>query len=452
MAIHVAKYYIIFSLFAGLILCIFPKNVSAQSCGILKETINELVLPKLGTYSLWDLVNGLENMDESFHDVLMLNERDVILAGEQKNRLLVRPYIVKMNRRGRVLWSWMDKNQLGLSRPISIKQLVAKKDGFLAVGQIYKDKLPHAIWVGHFNENGKKTKEHIFAEKSRQLTYAGLTKSPDKKGWLLGVTENHISKEETLNRPHAKFILLDQNFKRKLSRSFLPGPANRIFAVEKYKTKANEMFYIAVGEINDGYDRSAGLVLRLDEQANIVWQKTYPRGEALRFRDVAITEDQGVIVVGEADPIGEQMPLAAVAMKLSTLNGDEIWQRYYKREDMSYSVQDVFTVPDNRSFLLLHGETDKSSDIQPHARVIMLNPRGQIMGRAVSYTAGKEVTPHVMKMGKSERLIIAGRTTKDVSDEDDANKRKKLTKQGWFIVGEAIGLYEDPCIPKERKF
>ncbi len=427
---------------------IYPKSGQAESCNAPVETIEKLFAPHLGTYSLWDLINGVPDMRQSFTDFIMVSDTDVILAGYQENNKIKRPIIRKMNRRGQVIWTWMDKTGMGLSRPITIKKLIDQGDKFIAAGQLYKGKTPHAIWLAKFDKNGKKLSEKIISRNGQNYTFADMQAGLGGKNWLLVLNEKQTSNTALSN---SRFILLNSAFNLMNSRAFLPGPENRVHAVDTYKGPLSEDFYIAVGEIDDGAARKAGLVIRLDNNANITWQRTYPRGDGLRLKDVALSKNGDVLVTGEAKPLTPEAPIAGNVMKLSSSNGTELWQRYYSREDMAYKGKSIFTSPDGRAHVLLNGMDVTDSVLQSHARIITLSPRGEIMND-ISYTAGKGTIPERIKTDDDGALLLSGMTTIEIPDPEDPSNKTKLSDQGWFLVGEKIGGYTDPCIIKEQAF
>lgn len=433
-------------------LCVFhiifitSSNYSAyaEECQAPTEAIEKLFPPRLGTYSLWDLINGVPNMSQSFTDFIMRNEAEVVLAGYQENKKIKRPIIRKMDRRGRVIWTWIDKNQIGLSRPIKIEKLIEESDGFLAVGQIYGGQKPKSIWLARFNYDGKKLQEKIIFQKSSHFKFGDVIEKPSLKGWMLAVNERHGNQSPY----NSRFILLNRNFETTQSRAFLPGPENQIHAIDLMKDLNGQYHYIAVGEIGDGYDRTSGLVMRIDTDNNIAWQRNYPRGNGLRFNGVSINNVRDVLVTGEAQPLTEDAPKAASVMKLDADNGAEIWQRYYSRDDTDYIGKSIVTRKDGRTHILLSGTGTTHPN---HARIISLSPRGQIMNE-ISYTTGNALLPETLKIAQDSSLLLSGMATIDIPDPDDPQNKTKLSKQGWFLVGEKVGEYEDPCVPKKQIF
>ncbi len=448
MAIHAHK---IFMLSLLAVFFMIPQNGQAQNCNILPEVIQKLHEPRLGTYTLWDIIQGVEDMAQRYNDFIMLNEGEVILAGAQENEDLLRPLLQKINRKGRIEWMWQDKNKRGLSRPIEIIELIDQKNGFLTMGQIYRERQPHAIWIGKFSHDGRKQAEFIISEPARDLVYGGLTPSLDGNGWVLAATEKRLSGDKSLGQAYSRFIRLNKEFSRVMKRSFMPGPENAVHDLQIFQSPSGEKFYIAAGEMEDGSGRLAGLAMRLDENLNVIWQRLYPRGGGLKFLDVKQAADGEVLIAGTARPIDPEAPDAGTAIKLQSSNGKEIWQRYFMRDDLAYEGVGLVATPDGRSHILMQGADQKDEKTQNHARIVTLSPRGEFMNE-ISYTAGKGATPYKIHAGVNNLLTISGQALMEDPDPNDPKNKVILRKKGWFLVGEPFGIVEDPCKIEERPF
>jgi hypothetical protein len=217
------------------------------------------------------------------------------------------------------------------------------------------------------------------------------------------------------------------------------------------KNSDGSLSYLAVGEIITDSGQTNGLILKLDEEANIVWQRTYTRGGGLRFNKVSLYKNLSLLVLGEAQPLDSESPRAATLMSMDPANGTELWQRYYMRGDVSYKGHDMLTEQSGRINILLWGHKDKNDALQDHARIISISPRGEMIGD-LSYTAGKAVLPLRLKNGLDDSIMLSGQVTLEEPDPSDPVNKTVTAYKGWLLVGEPLAAYKDPCMVTESVF
>ena len=93
------------------------------------------------------------------------------------------------------------------------------------------------------------------------------------------------------------------------------------------------------GYIVTGYSGGDFLVIKLDANGNVVWQKTYGGENDDYPRSIQQTSDGGYIVAGHTAPIGT-VGADALVIKLNA-NGNIVWQKTYggERDDFARSIQ-----------------------------------------------------------------------------------------------------------------
>ena len=86
-----------------------------ESCEVVPKAIEQLGIPDLRTFNIWDVVYGVPLEDENFYDYMPVDDEKVILVGSTRNDLKARPFILSTDRRGRVFWQWKGNADSGSS-------------------------------------------------------------------------------------------------------------------------------------------------------------------------------------------------------------------------------------------------------------------------------------------------------------------------------------------------
>lgn len=190
--------------------------------------------------------------------------------------------------------------------------------------------------------------------------------------------------------------------------------------------------YILVGASNGDI-----AVLKLDSDGNIVWQKTY--GSNNGYRDVAYsvqqTSDGGYIVAGGTDSFGAGSDDVLV-LKLDP-DGNVLWQKTYggTSEDRAYSIQQTMD-----EGYIVAGYTYSFGLLYSDAWIIKLDSGGDVLWQKTFGGSGFDFA-YSIQQSKDEGYIIAGSTRSFESRERDAWILKlnsdgdvlwQKTYGGWF--------------------
>jgi len=102
-------------------------------------------------------------------------------------------------------------------------------------------------------------------------------------------------------------------------------------AIEKVRATSDGGL-IAAGTINDVSGNIGGLILKLDGQGNVQWQRQLgPAGSSeVLFNDVQQTSDGGYVATGQLDThAADGLPVGSVLVVKLDSSGDVVWQRTY---------------------------------------------------------------------------------------------------------------------------
>lgn len=138
--------------------------------------------------------------------------------------------------------------------------------------------------------------------------------------------------------PDARLLKLDSNGATVWQKTF--GSSGSDYIVAVYET--NDNGYILGGYTGSfGAGLADGWVLKLHENGAIAWQKTYGGAGIDLIQSMQVTDDQGVILVGQTDSFGAGV-LDMWVLKLDNMGLLE-WQKTYggPSSDLGYSVQQV---------------------------------------------------------------------------------------------------------------
>ena len=449
-----------------LIILILPGHSAAQqqtaslSCGFAAEVIENLRPPRLGTYSLWDLVFGAPLSDEQFTDFHMMNDRTIIGAGRVRaHDGGSRPLIAVINRRGRVEWRWTDAQADRPARDIRLKKLIPHEDKFIVLGELFAQKQRSKIWIGVITRGGTLEREAILSDARYHLTFGDMIRNAEGDGWL--VAKQMRARPLGQSGPQgaafdpvfSRFAVLDEAFRVRWQRDFVPGPHNQVNNLTLLTDEVGEPFYVAAGHILDRFNRPSGLVMRMNIEGSISWQRSYPRGEGSSFAQIGALQgglsNGDLIALGQASPIEGEGRRAGWLMRLDAGNGTTVFERYYNHNDVSYQGKKLHLFADGRIGMLLSGETAIDSELVSHGRLMTLSPRG-VMLSDHSYTDAGGVVVHDYEIGPRGFVAIAGEVTVEEPDPNNLAEQTVISQKAWVLVTESNEPYKDPCEPVRR--
>ena len=138
-------------------------------------------------------------------------------------------------------------------------------------------------------------------------------------------------------------LKLDKDGQIEWQKAFTGSRSDKAFAVKQ----TTDGGYVIVGYTNSfsSNRKSNGLIIKLNGQGNVLWQKTYPGADYVHnyFYDVEIDPDNGnFVVVGTIDSGAGNVRGDLVVIKVSSSDGDIIWQKLYgKAPEGSYSSDPI---------------------------------------------------------------------------------------------------------------
>ena len=268
--------------------------------------------------------------------------RDIIITSD--NKLLVAGYsvkpfathsdfwIVKLNQEGEVLW---DKNY-GEDGDESARAVIETSDGgYVAVGvnsssMIYGDD----AWVIKIDSSGQKLWERTFGGK--QTDYANdVTETSDKGIVVCGMTGSR-----DLSQGYNSLWVAKMN-------SEGVDIWDNIYRINQWDEASS------VVQGLDGYLYVAGftrtfsvidydvVLLKLDQDGNLIWQKIISWGRWDQASSVSSTFDNGIVVSGYTRS-GEVLSSDLATTKFDD-QGNKLWENIFIRKSLEYSSKVIET-------------------------------------------------------------------------------------------------------------
>lgn len=295
-----------------------------------------------------------------------------------------------------------------------MKMLPAKEEGLmtkiiimlslfvlLSFGLVYADSSP-SLWVTTYGGTGSLADEMRSVRQTSDGGYiiAGETNSFGENGdaWVMKLDKDgNVIWQKTYGGIHADVVIsVQESFNGNASDGYI---------------MAGETFSYGDGSQSDAW------VFKLDNDGNIVWQKTYSDSDGFgTVNSIQQTSDGGYIVAGETDSNAGAGGGDSWIFKLDA-DGNMEWQKTYggSNSDVAYSVQQTF----DGGYIVagLTASSDKD-EVSGDAFVLKLSDAGDVEWQK-SYDGGNYDAAKSIMQTSDEGYIVAG-VTYSFGEEGDA--------------------------------
>lgn len=457
-----------------------PKAVYAQDCSVVPETITRFEPPDTVDLSLWDFVFSDLVSAERFEAAVLNPRGHILTAGTFREAPLSSPNLLltEFNRRGRI-----HKTRIMDVRGLEeVMQVIRAPEGYVVLVRIRRDERARA-WLGFFDEDLELTSQRLISRSKSHVFGNWLVKAGDGAGYYLAGALEPM-RPGALRQSHV--FRLTGDGREVWSRSFMPGGENELL----HLMPLDNGELLGSGYITGARNRRSGWLVRMTDEAKFVWERAYPRGMAARLHRGFAYKPATALVIGDAKPLGDDVPQGAWVMLIDTARGDPIWQRYFTGI-LDYSASDVLRSPDDLLLMIVTARqpaepSEDSLKVDNHVRLIRLNPRGVTLRVRDFMNAAGAQGKNILFNYKQEPVIVGhtrmiyrveqedGAEPVQMADEavriqdletidrslptgmdpifDDAgqlaeNVEIRYSRDGWIIAVPPPSLYEDPCLP-----
>lgn len=342
-----------------------PFDASAQQCNAPSELLTTLFHPDPGSYSVWSGVIGEPKMDEVFKSVLKRDGGGAIAVGEFRLSKNANPdmMLVEVDERGRKKWSVIQKID-GLQSVAKMLRL----DGKYVIAANTENKGGHKnIWIGFFDEQGSLKNHVIYSDKKFGLSVNDIVLSSDNRNFVMAVSreENIGSEKNKIMQNDSGIFILDTKGIKSSERFFILGRGSAIKSLSFSRFPENEVGYIATGWFVNDYKKRIGWVMRLREDASLVWQREFERGLSASIEVSSAYNEQSILAFGEVVP-ADSGSIGAWLMMLDARDGGMKWQRYYKGETGAhdYKPKGLLVNVDGLISVAMQAKTDGDAKTQ----------------------------------------------------------------------------------------
>lgn len=372
---------------------------------------------------------------EQISDFVILSDGSIVMGGaytsdEEDNTY--KPLLVHMTPQGKILWEVREKSEFFKT----VDHIVETEEGYAVLGEIEDPKRGDGIYLAHYTKDGQKKTQKTFFEAGGNLDGKALVKLSGGAGYMIAAQYNP---EKNISMQYGIIYKVTKSGARLLRRAYTPG----MQTIFNNFQDMGDGTYMLSGQLRLEDGRRAGWLVKLDEEATIMWQKTYARGSFSSLRSVAPFEQGGYILGGEARPSGGGRS-AGWVLKIDD-TGNVEWQRYYAGKH-TYVVRDVLAYEDGRSVALLDGVPQKLQD-RAHIRLLDYTPRGYLMS-AEDYSESQGAHAFSLKRGPKGERVFAGYAQTRLSEAMTPEDVPVSTFDAWLVAAVALDPYEDPCLPR----
>jgi len=383
------------------------------------------------------MLEPVDGMDV-FTDLIPLSDNGVIVGGrfgkDQKDTLS-HPLLIRYDERLKKSW---EVRSVG-PQSKTIEHVLEVKDRWVVSGNVQDQARSNGVYVGVFNKDGKVIAEYPTFESGHSLSVRAMIPSQDGAGFLMAVQAKNTADD---TRQFGQILKISHDGKILWKRAFKPGASS----VYTNITPTLDGQYLITGQLVMDDSKASGVLIRVDENGAIVWQKTYPRGSSASLSGAFVMNDGSILSYGRIRPLsGSQEGLSAWIMKTDSLGAVQ-WQRYLTSEDYDYEARDAIVYEDGRASILING-APKTGGYRGHARIATVSSTGQLLFME-EFTDGQNAQGLRLVPGlNGERIIVGFAQTSFGENQQGNDPAPPYTYDGWFVAAPALETYTDPCAP-----
>ncbi len=277
---------------------------------------------------IWEKKFGGSNWDNA-NAIQQTSDGGYIFAGTYTNEsdnLDVQAWIVKLDANGNVIW----EKKFGGNGSDGASAIQQTKDGgYIFAGTYNHERLSpyipsedYDMWIVKLDANG-----NIVWEKKLggpYMDYANAIQQTSDGGYIVAGVYECV--ENDIHHDEAWVIKLDSNgnvvWKKKL------GGNESVWWYANDVKQTSDGGYIVVGQIYDHRNlNSSALIVKLDANGNIIWEKRLGEGEMNGANAVQQTKDGGYVVAGVwTNTSVIWLDTQAWIIKLDS-NGNVVWEK-----------------------------------------------------------------------------------------------------------------------------
>ncbi|MDB2683232.1 hypothetical protein N9Z27_03175 [Alphaproteobacteria bacterium] len=416
----------------------------AQNCFIQYESLVSFKKPFLGAYSVWDSVTGKDDYDEQFASGVRLDNNQIVVAGlrEYRDFSAIGPnlkgkslLIAEIDLRGRIVWDSYTKIA-GLQE---VHKILRHYDGYVVLATVQDSKGKSKAVLVFTDGRGKIENKKVIMKSGHSFLPRDIENSWDNKGFVM------VASAEKNDQKGAFAVIYGLSGKGNVlwERSYRPGLNNILLSV----SRSDERFYTMTGQIENARGVQSGWVMKVADGGDLIWQQQYSRGAGSRLLAAADFPRLGMVVAGQALPVGDGGS-AAWVMMLNKQNGEIVWQRFYRDKQNSLANDVIVGDGDGVVSVVTNSKPLKPGvgAAEQFVRLLTIDSRGSLFSRD-DYLNSEGANAVQLLQSRGRQRVLVGTTQQayevEVAEGEDPVTARSL--QGWVVSSPAPEIFNDPC-------
>ncbi len=409
-----------------------------DECLPIGEEIIPLRIPNFDVTILWKKTMGVEGPDKPV-DLISLADGGFAIVGESalynKDKGIEPPklYLTRIDINGKVIW----EKRIDVKGFARAAAGVAVKDRLAVLSQVDTGTVK-AAQIDFFDGLGALKSTVPLSNEIYNYIPKGLVVDAGSESLTAALW--------AVNRknPDDNFTVL---YRMKLdgtqisSRQYLPGVPNH---AESFRRLAGGDLLgtgrIQVNKFNGGW------IFRVSAKGDLIFQRSYSRGNQSNIRKVAEDADGNLIAVGDTIPAGEGLR-AAWIMKLDK-GGNPLWQKFVKGT-YAFSGTDVSILPDGRIVTMVNARPVETKGGREHVRILTFSPEGRMLGDEALIEGAN--AQGVTLLTRPHSRIISGVTQSGLVDFALAKDQKGAGYDFWIMGLPKLSPFNNKCASGQNR-
>jgi uncharacterized protein YunC (DUF1805 family) len=333
-------------------------------------------------------------------EVILSDEKNFIIVGETHSKGAGNSdaWVLKLDEEGNILW---EKTYGGEENDGAFSIVETEDHGYIICGYTWsKGKGKNDGWVFKIDHNGKVLWERTFGDNSTDTLFS-IIKSKDGEYAAIGRTNS-----KGAGNSDAWVLKLDEEGNILWEKTYGGEENDGAFSI----VETEDHGYIICGYTwSKGNGKDDGWVFKIDLNGKVLWERTFGEGDRDRLYSLIGDYDKGYVAVGYADRVfcslcSEQGYVWVIKMDET---GEQIWEKKFggSTYDMAYDL----IQHKEGGYVIVAKTKDKSKETSA-AWLLKLDQKGNILDKIVNNGDKDNYFKSIIKSKDEEYYMVTGDT------------------------------------------
>src|SRR5665648_412109 len=333
-------------------------------------------------------------------EIILSGEKNFIIVGETNSKGAGNndAWILKLDEEGNILW---DKTYGGEKNDGAFSIVEAEDHSYIICGYTWsKGKGKDDGWVFKIDQNGKVLWERTFGDNSTDTLFS-IIKSKDGDYVAVGRTNS-----KGPGNSDAWVLKLDEEGNVLWDKTYGGEENDGAFSI----VEVEDHSYIICGYTwSKGKGKDDGWVFKIDQNGKVLWERTFGKGDRDRLYSLIEDHDKGYVAVGYADRVfcslcSEQGYVWVIKMDET---GEQVWEK--KFGGSTYDIAYDLIQHKEGGYVIVAKTKDKLKETSV-AWLLKLDQKGNIENKIVINRAKDNYFKSIIKSKDEEYYIVTGDT------------------------------------------